>query len=124
MSKTPNLIIKENDYNKLANLVANVSTKTTEMLEIELDRAEVMQDDHVPNDVVTMNSTVSFKEVDSEQDMTMTLVYPHEANIDENKISVLAPVGAALIGLRVGQVIDWPMPNGTIKKFKVISVKG
>jgi len=113
----------ENDYTKLSAIVANVETKTAEQLELELDRAKVVQENEIPKDVVAMNSVVKFMDIENNQESTMTLVYPNDANIDENKVSILAPVGAALIGLRVGQTIDWPLPNGTTKHLKVIEVK-
>lgn len=123
MSTNPNLIMTENDYTKLSAIVANVETKTAEQLELELDRAKVVQENEIPKDVVAMNSVVKFMDIENNQESTMTLVYPNDANIDENKVSILAPVGAALIGLRVGQTIDWPLPNGTTKHLKVIEVK-
>lgn len=123
MSRNPELTMTENDYTKLSALVANVSTKTAEQLELELDRAKIVQENEIPKDVVAMNSVVKFIDMENNQESTMTLVYPNDANIDENKVSILAPVGAALIGLRVGQTIDWPLPNGTTKHLKVVEVK-
>lgn len=77
----------------------------------------VVANDELPADVVSMNSKVSFKDLDTEKESVVTLVYPQDANIDEGKISIFAPVGSALIGLRVGQVINWPLPHGKEKKI-------
>jgi regulator of nucleoside diphosphate kinase len=68
----------------------------------------------VLGDVITMNSTVRLRDLDTDETFEYTLVYPQDANTDEDKVSVLAPVGTALIGNRVGDEIEWPVPSGTI----------
>ncbi len=70
-----------------------------------------------------MGSTVTFIDLDSNQENTVSLVYPEEANVAEMKISVLSPVGSALIGLRVGGAIDWPVPQGKVRRLKVTGVQ-
>lgn len=69
-----------------------------------------------------MNSRVTFQNVDSNKESIVTLVYPHEADFDEGKISALTPVSSALIGLRVGQDIKWPFPHGKQKTLRVLAV--
>ena len=69
-----------------------------------------------------MNSTVKFLDLELGKESTVQLVFPQDTNIAENKISILTPVGSALIGLRVGQIINWPFPNGKVKQLKVLSV--
>lgn len=122
MENQNNLILTQADFQKLSSLIAVADHETAELLEEELSRASVVEDDQLPKDVVSMNSTVRFQDVESGKETIITLVYPNEANIEQNKVSILAPVGAALIGLRVGQVIQWPVPHGKEKRFKVISV--
>jgi regulator of nucleoside diphosphate kinase len=96
-----------------------------EALQHELDRAEeVVGHDEVPATVVTMNSSVHCREQGSGKDYHLTLVYPKDANADEGKISILAPVGSALLGLQVGQHIDWPAPGGKTLKLELLSVEG
>ncbi len=121
MDNHDNLILTSGDFQKLSSLVSSTQTKIAELLEEELSRASIVPDDELPQDVVSMNATVRFQDLDTEKESTVTLVYPHEANIDENKVSILAPVGSALIGLRVGQMIIWPVPNGKEKRMKVTS---
>ena len=75
----------------------------------------------MPEDVVTMNSTVRVRDLETGEVDTYTLVYPHEADIEENKLSVLAPVGTALLGYRAGDVVEWPVPAG-ITRFRVEEV--
>jgi regulator of nucleoside diphosphate kinase len=87
-------------------------------LEFELERANIVDAADVPRDVITMNSTVRLRDLDSGEELDLTLVYPRDARIDENRISILAPVGTALIGYRAGDVIEWPVPAGQAR-FKV-----
>lgn len=87
-------------------------------LEDELSRARVVPSKTIPGDVITMNSKVRLIDLDSGGEMTYSLVFPGDANVAENKISVLAPIGTALIGYRVGDTIEWKVPGG-LKKLKV-----
>jgi regulator of nucleoside diphosphate kinase len=87
-------------------------------LDGELERAEVVNPIDIPKDVVTMRSTVRLKDLDNGKEMVYSLVFPNEADIDEGKISVLAPVGTAMIGYRVGDVIEWEVPAG-LRRLKV-----
>ncbi|HNQ46672.1 MAG TPA: nucleoside diphosphate kinase regulator [Syntrophorhabdus sp.] len=92
-----------------------------ESLEEELDQAKVVDPKDIPNDVVTMNSTVLIKDLDSNEEKTLVLVFPGKTNINENAISILAPLGTALIGYREGDIIDWEVPSGK-KRIQVIKV--
>lgn len=91
-------------------------------LRAELDRATVVRSEEIPPDVVTMNSRISFKELETGDESEITLVYPSDADVDRGRISILAPVGAALLGLSVGDDIQWPLPSGNIRTFKIIAV--
>lgn len=92
-----------------------------ESLEEELDQAKVVDQKDIPDDVVTMNSTVLIKDLDSDEEKTLILVFPGKTNISENAISVLAPLGTALIGYKEGDIIEWAVPAGT-KRIQVIKV--
>ncbi len=122
MNAQDKLILTQNDFQKLSALIGSTNQEMVELLEDELSRVMVVADDELPKDVVSMNSKVSFQDLDTQAEFVVTLVYPHDAKIEENKISILAPVGSALIGLRVGQDIRWPVPNGKEKRLKVTSV--
>lgn len=87
-------------------------------LQQELDRAKVVDPKSIPADVVTMNSKVQLKDLDSDEEETYTLVFPADADLDEGKISVLAPIGTAILGYRVGATISWKVPAG-VRKFKI-----
>lgn len=90
-------------------------------LEQELMRAEVVSPQEVPGDVITMNSLVRLKDLDTKKELTYTLVFPADADAAQNKISVLAPIGTALIGYRVGDIITWEVPAGR-RRLKVEEV--
>jgi regulator of nucleoside diphosphate kinase len=87
----------------------------------ELRRARVVPRAQMPEDVVTMNSTVRVRDLETGEVDTYTLVYPHEADVEANKLSVLAPVGTALLGYRAGDVVEWPVPAG-VTRFRVEEV--
>jgi regulator of nucleoside diphosphate kinase len=87
-------------------------------LEKELNRGKIVEPKDVPEDVITMNSTVRLKDLDSGEEMTYTLVFPDIADISKNKISILAPIGTALIGYKIGDVIEWEVPAG-LRRLRV-----
>ena len=90
-------------------------------LRAELDRAEVVEPTAMPANIVTMNSTVAFEAEGNGERMTLTLVYPNAAG-KSGTVSILAPVGSALLGLAQGQMIDWPMPDGRKRRLKVLEI--
>jgi len=90
-------------------------------LEHELLRAEIVSPQEIPADVITMNSTVLLKDLDTNKELTYTLVFPADADAGQNKISVLAPIGTAMIGYRVGDIISWEVPAGQ-RRLKVKKV--
>ncbi|MDQ3804307.1 MAG: nucleoside diphosphate kinase regulator [Acidobacteriota bacterium] len=87
-------------------------------LEQELDRAETVAPAAVPPDVITMRSTVRLRDLDSGEEMVYTLVFPTEADSGNGKISVLAPIGTAMLGYRAGSRIEWQVPSG-LRRIKV-----
>jgi regulator of nucleoside diphosphate kinase len=93
-----------------------------ERLGAELDRAIVVPPERVPADVVTIASRVTFADERTGVVREVVIVYPSAANASEGRISVLAPIGAALIGLRTGDAIDWPLPDGRWAELRILSV--
>jgi regulator of nucleoside diphosphate kinase len=87
----------------------------------ELRRARVVPRSQIPRNVVTMNSTVRLRDLETDEEETYTLVYPEEADIEADRLSVLAPVGTALLGYRAGDVVEWPVPAG-VRRFRVEEV--
>lgn len=87
-------------------------------LEEELDRANIAKPEEIPTDVITMNSTFRVHDLDSGEDFVYTLVFPARADSASGKISILAPLGTAVLGYRVGDTVEWAAPAGR-KRLKV-----
>ena len=87
-------------------------------LEMELEQAVTVASEEVPDDVITMRSRVRLSDLNTGEEVTYTLVFPSEANFDEGKISVLAPIGTAMLGYRAGSIIEWQVPSG-LRRLKV-----
>lgn len=124
MNSTPTITITRLDLQRLERLLDSLDEfgPGAQTLQAELDRAEVVGHDEVPAGVVTMNSRVHCREESSGKDYHLTLVYPQDAG-GEGKVSILAPVGSALLGLSVGQHIDWPAPGGKQLKLTLLEVE-
>jgi regulator of nucleoside diphosphate kinase len=110
------IIITDLDLVRLGNL------KDATNLPPELDRADIVPFRAVPPDVVTMNSRVVFEDETTGEFRIVTIVYPHEADPSEGKISVMAPGGSALLGLSVGQSIEWCFPDGRPRTLRVVEL--
>ena len=126
MSTPTPLILTRLDVQRLEHRIDSLPETTPGLaaLQAELDRAEtIVGHEDVPAGVVTMNSRVHCREESSGKDYRLTLVYPKDANADEGKISILAPVGSALLGLQVGQHINWPAPGGKTLKLELLEVE-
>jgi len=110
------LIVTETDFALLRKIASR------QALEHELGRAIVVSDEAVPGDVVTMNSRVLYVDETTGERRFVTIVFPDEADAGAGRISVLAPVGSALLGLSIGQAIEWPFPDGTTRRLRVEDV--
>jgi regulator of nucleoside diphosphate kinase len=78
----------------------------------EIERAEIVDEGEIPSDVVTMRSRVRVRDVANGEEAVYTLAFPNEADVSQGRLSVLAPIGTALLGYREGDVIEWPVPGG------------
>lgn len=114
------ITLTETDYQRLNALLAQHSN--LEDLENEIERAKVLSGDNIPNDLVTMNATFKYLNVTDNKEGEMTIVYPQYANSLEKKVSVTAPLGSALIGLRVGEEIEWTFPDRVKRRFRVLEI--
>ena len=110
------LVLTEPDFARVMALQPDAT------LRAELERAIVVAPDAIPPRVVTMNSEVRYRDEHAGVSRQIRIVYPEEANFEQGKVSVLAPVGAALLGLEVGQVIDWKFPGGETRRLRVEEV--
>ncbi len=126
MSDGRTIFLTRSDVERLTRLIeihgGGREAEACAALEEEIGRARVVEPAAVPPDVVTMNSRVSFEDVDTGERLEMTLVYPHDADVDHGRVSVLAPVGSALLGLSVGQSVEWPVPGGKRRRLRVVAV--
>lgn len=125
MSNRPPIIINRLDAERLQRLIDEASDKDrfiADALEEELERGEVIDPEDIPEDVVSMNSRIQFTDLTRNRQMIRTLVYPHALATTEDGISVMAPVGAGLIGLRIGDIIDWSLPDGHEVKLRVDAI--
>ncbi|MCE1631218.1 nucleoside diphosphate kinase regulator, partial [Enterobacter hormaechei] len=101
---------------------AFADTSIADALNEELDRAEIVPPAEIPSDVVTMNSRVRFIDLTSNEERVRTLVYPASLQDSSDQLSVMAPLGAALLGLRIGDEISWELPNGEETRVKVLEL--
>ncbi|QUX93756.1 nucleoside diphosphate kinase regulator [Marinomonas sp. A3A] len=121
----PQITISSLDAERLEKILDSLSYSqfpNKDDLQEEINRADIVEPREMPNNIVTMNSTVTFKVLSSGKAFSKTLVYPKDANGAEDTVSVLAPVGSALLGLKEGDQIDWPKPNGDMLSVTIVKV--
>jgi regulator of nucleoside diphosphate kinase len=121
MASVRTIVITESDRDRLLNLIEQFKKNNSGDFEYladlreELERAAVVDSHEVLGDVITMNSTVRLRDLDNDEVLEVTLVYPQDADADEQRVSVLAPVGTAIIGYQKGDTVEWPVPAGIIR---------
>ena len=126
--KAKNIVITQADYVRLQRLVESSrvfrqrDAKHLDDLEEELERAAIMKAGEVPSDLVTMNSRVKVKDLNNGRVTTYQIVFPGEADIAKNRISVLAPIGTGLLGYSAGTTIEWQVPSG-MRRFRILEVE-
>ena len=121
-SKPPALIISSLDLQRIEELLEiepHRSNSGVASLRNELARAKILEPAEMPGDIVTMNSTATVENESSGEIRELTLVYPREADGAANRISVFAPVGIAMLGMRVGESIDWQVPGGRSLRLRI-----
>ncbi len=125
--KDREIFITENDLKRLTEVfqitpsLSGRNRQHYEDLQNELDSAVIVDPKNVPEDVVTMNSLVRLKDLDTDEEKTYWLVFPEKANPSNNALSVLAPIGTAILGQREGDTIEWEGPSG-IKRLIILEV--
>lgn len=124
MSERPAIYISETDFDRLSLMLDQQAARspTLEALEDELDRATLVRSDELPEGTVTMNSVVHFINESSGAEYKLKLVYPNENAGAKDHVSVLAPAGAALLGLTIGDRIDWPVDRKNVLQLRIIQV--
>lgn len=120
------IVITAIDQQRLRRLIeASRDTRDHEAADIlaeELDRAEVVPAERIAGNVVTMNSRIVFRDEAAGESREISLVYPQDSDPERGRISIFAPVGTALLGLSVGQTIDWPLPQGRFARYRVVEI--
>ncbi len=121
------VILLKNDFEILNNYVKNLQgmqvneKENFSKLYEEIKKAQIVDAANFPVDIVRLNSTVVIKDLQTKRDMTITIVLPQQADIKQRKVSVLAPIGTAIIGFRKGQTVSWKVPSGK-KDFRIMEV--
>lgn len=122
----PDIVVTRADFERLLSVLDehadNADQRAVETLDRELARASVVPPSEMPPNVVTMNSRVRYFDRDMGESRTVTLVYPAYADSEAGRLSVLAPVGCALLGLTVGQMIKWSLPDGRVRSFDLAEI--
>ena len=121
MFVTPDILVTSQDLERLQALITRLPSEAVERLDEELARAKVVAAREIPCDVVTMNSDVEIEDLASGTKRNVRLVYPESVDAKRSWISVLSPLGSALLGLRVNQEFDWVLPQGK-RRVRVVSV--
>ena len=129
MSTHPNtlrkIVVTQADLERLQRLLeqsTGANAAHAEVLELELAEAEVAPSEAIAPSVVTMNSTVVFEDEGTGESREVTLCYPQDAKGNPGRVSVLAPVGSALLGLSAGQSVQLVVPGGRTRRLRVVSV--
>ena len=127
MNEQNDIILTARDHAELSSVIA-VTGKVSQrvkwelrLLENELKRARIVAAEEVPPDVITINTRAEFLDLETGERMEFTVVLPADANINDGKISVLAPLGTAMLGYRVGDEFVWHVPHG-LRRLKVIKL--
>lgn len=123
MNTARKVIVSESEYARILSSLDKARAGHAEPLREELDTATIVPDRELPANVVNMGAEVTFRDLESGASSSCTLVYPHQADAATQRVSVLAPVGAALIGLAEGETIAWPIPGGKLRKLQVVAVE-
>lgn len=124
MQNTPPITISRRDLERLERHLDVDTVRALPgcgMLREELARANVVEPEEIEADIVTMNSTVRFVDEQAEKEYELTLVYPDQAGTP-GAVSIFAPIGSALLGLSVGQTINWQVPGGRQLRLRVDSI--
>ncbi|WP_439503722.1 nucleoside diphosphate kinase regulator [Methylophaga sp.] len=126
MNSQPDIIISELDYSRIDNLLRatqGIATNVKSALLTELERAELVAPEQIPANVVTMNSQVKFSVISTGVTFTLKLVYPKDMDDSGNTISILAPVGSAMLGLKEGDEIDWQDGQGGMLQVRIETIE-
>lgn len=124
-TNAPPIVVSSLDLERIEELLElkqHHDSASAASLRAELARANVLDPQEMPGDVITMNSTATVVDESNGESRELSLVYPRDADSNANKVSILAPVGSAMLGMRVGQSIDWKVPNGRDLRLRIKAI--
>ena len=119
--------LTKNDYTRIYKAITDAKNSKTinsneaEKLLSEISKAEIVPSEKIDKDVVTMNSEVKLFFENTQKEQSFKIVYPQDANLKENKISIFSPIATALIGYKIGDEIEWIVPGG-MTKIKIVDL--
>jgi regulator of nucleoside diphosphate kinase len=114
----PSIFITTRDAEKLRDLIRDAyhteyrGSDYLKKLANEIDKASVVQPDQIPSDIITLNSTARLVDQETKEEMVYSLVFPEDADPSQGKISILAPIGTAMLGFKAGDIFEWDTPGG------------
>ena len=114
----PKIFVTTKDAEKLRDLIREAyhteyrGSEYLKKLAAEIEKASVVLPDQIPSDVITLHSTAALLDQETSEEMIYTLVFPEDADVAQGKISILAPIGTAMLGYRVGDTFEWDTPGG------------
>ncbi|HVZ17053.1 MAG TPA: nucleoside diphosphate kinase regulator [Terriglobales bacterium] len=126
--RVKNIVLTEADYERLRRLVENSKhsrhrdAEHLEALEQELERATIVNSEEIGHNVVTMNSRVRVRDLNDGREVTYQIVFPAQADVAKNRISVLAPIGTGLLGYTAGTTLEWRVPSG-VRRLRILAVE-
>jgi regulator of nucleoside diphosphate kinase len=118
------LYVTETDLKRIRNLLGSLKSfskrdiENVRELDAALSQAEIVNSHDIPKDIVTMNSTVTIQDLMTNERTIYTLVYPEKADYKQGRISIIAPIGSALLGCKIGDITEWKIPKG-VKRIKI-----
>lgn len=123
MQKTQTIYITEYDFERLHEMLrtarhSGFTQDCVEKLKEEIERARIVSSEKIPSDLVTMNSRIVLEDEQTYQEFTFQVVFPSDSDVDAGKISILAPVGRAILGYKVGDTVEWKAPRG-MRRLKI-----
>ena len=125
-ARKPPIHLSEADYDVIADLALAMQKRAPDLAQLildEINRAKVHSAGSLPKDVVTLGSEVAFQDDSTGEERRLQLVLPQDADIGADRISIMTPVGAGLIGMSVGREISWPTPDGRPRILRILEVK-
>ncbi len=126
--RAKNIVITQPDYDRLRRLIESFKefrrrdAEHVDALEQELEGATVVNAGEVPQNLVTMNSRVRLKDLNNGRELTYQIVFPGDADVAKNRISVLAPIGTGLLGYSAGTTVEWQVPSG-IRRLRILAIE-